>query len=805
MGCRLSFVVASLATGLLLGGCGLQDVLAISNQLPRDASGSIEPLKLLPSFPVAFSVQLGDTKATFGDLVYQKSLATGPEAAKWSTDSQDVPTYATEIATFGPVALGEALKQDFAIPLALDLPAAPLDLPDLDTKVPAPSPIRLADTGVGSITVPGSGLLTAGPDLALADAISVPALAALTLPALPFGPSPETNVPVDLPPEIVRIRLQAGSGLAIPVENRTITASTVRLVLRDKTGTLEQVSQALAPNAEATISLSLAGDLVPPVSLGVSVTGEIPAGTAVGTVDLQNGQFAVGTTTVTLRPEEIDVNLPAMGPSAAGSTRFPTPDALKSPIRKTIDVASQMPADAGIQSLEAVELASGSMSLTMANDLDADLNVDLSFEGLEGLTGATATVDRGDVPPFTVLSGGGLRLGINARQTVTWRLDLSGSTMRPRAMTDEQGQEIRGIAVSASVNLLATQSDRSHLQGVTRIPATLRASQEASGRVTLSPLGISALQAVIDRTEGAGGGSPVPVPADFLDYGILPGRFALKVRLDNASGLAGSFLPGIEASLSASASVAGCQALFGGTGCPSTASVTVLGAGAESFDGTFLAGSAAATRSTTLELNERNSNLLDLIALGLTELRLSPRLRVGEGRSVRLTREDQMGGAISFELPLALRFEDFGPARAKKGPPASTSPLDVAAGLGPAEVERLRKHLRRVALELRIDNGWGLPLDLQLDFLKADESVGFTRTLRLGTPDGSTALSMLDLGPEEIPVLPDIRQLRIQALSSGSNGAVLAIRNTAELRLRVTAHLGVLFSPTLLQTEGATP
>jgi hypothetical protein len=492
-----------------------------------------------------------------------------------------------------------------------------------------------------------------------------------------------------------------------------------------------------------------------------------------------------------------------MGRNAAGSERFPTPESLKQPIRKAVDIDAQLPQDQGILELEAVNLASGSLRLTMSNGLDADLDLDLTLEGLENLTSAVATVDAGDVPPSTTLSDGGLRLGINARQTVTWTLDMAGARVRPRSVTDDEGQTIKGIAIAAQVNLLSTLTDRSHLRAGVRVPATLFSTQEATGNVALSPIGINALQARIKSVKTVPGQAPIALPSDFLDYGILPGRFTMKVRLDNASGIAGRLDPQLEASISASASAETCARLFsGGGGCPATASISFVTTGPQAFDGAFAAGSPTATQSTVLELNERNTNLLDLIALGIDELRINSRLIIGEGASVRLTREDRMGGAFDMAIPLALRFNEFGPGRQRPGPPASTSPLDLSKSLDAATLEQLRKHLRRVALEFRIDNGWGLPIDIQLDFLKENGSVAFTRTLRLGTADGTTALSLLDLSPDEVAALPDVRNLALRAVSTGSNGQVLAIRNAAELRLRLKAYLGVLLSPDLLKGVG---
>lgn len=805
---RLSLLTALAALLLLLAGCGIQDALYLYDRIPKttDEAGKAVPdfLSALPEFPVAFAVQLGDTRASFADLVYNKSLANGPGASAWSTDSDNVPTYGSQVATFGPVAFGTFLEKDIPIPLSFDIPAAPLTLPDLSTTVPAPTPIRLADTGLGSVTIPvpdGFGGTTAVP---LGTAVANPLLANVPVPELAFGPSPTTRIPVDLPTEIVAVRLKAGSQLSIPVTNNTITAAVLTLVLTDRTNTeLQRVVQAIGANASETVLMPLSGELKPPLSMAVQVSGTVPAGTLIGAIDLDNGSFAVGTTAVTILPDEVDVNLPAMGRNAAGSAHFPTPDALKQPIRKAVDIGAQLPQDQGILEIEEVELASGSLRLTMSNGLDADLDLDLSFEGLENLTSATAIVDTGDVPPSTTLPDGGLRLGINARQTVTWTLDLAGARMRPRSVTDDQGQTVKGIAIAAQVNLLDTRTDRSHLRAGVRVPATLVTSQEATGNVALSPIGMTALQARINRAESVPGQAPIALPSDFLDYGILPGRFTMKVRLDNASGIAGRFDPQLEASVSASASAATCASLFpGSTGCPATASISFVTTGPQAFDGAFAAGSPTATRSTVLELNERNTNLLDLIALGISELRINSRLLIGEGASVRLTRNDQMGGAVDVAMPLALRFNEFGPGRQRPGPPASTSPLDLSKSFDAAMLEQLRKHLRRVSLEFRIDNGWGMPIDIQLDFLKENGSVAFTRTLRLGTADGTTAVSLLDLGPDEVAALPDVRNLTVRAVSTGSNGQVLAIRNAAELRLRLKAYLGVLLSPDLLKGAG---
>lgn len=805
---RLSLLTAASALAMVLAGCGIQDVLYLADRIPKttDSEGKSAPdfLSALPDFPVALTVQLGDTKATFGDLVYQKSLAKGPGASSWSTDSNDVPTYASEVATFGPVELGTFLDKDIPIPLSFDIPAAPINLPDLSTTVPAPAPILLADTGLGNVSIPIVDPLAGPVSIPLSTAIANPALTNVTVPELAFGPSPTTRIPVEMPPEVVAMRLKAGSELVIPITNDTVTNANLTLVLTDRAGTeLQRVVRAIGAKSAANVIMPLTGELLPPLSMAVQISGTVPVGTRIGDIDLDNGSFAVGTTAVTILPDEVDVNLPAMGRNDAGSPRFPTPDALKQAIRKAVDIAAQLPQDQGILDLEEVDLASGSLRLTMANGLDADLDLDLTFEGLENLTSARATVDAGTAPPSSTLPGGGLRLGINARQTVTWKLDLAGTKMRPRALTDDQGTPIKGIAIAAQVNLLATTADRSHLRGGVRVPATLVTSQEASGTVSLSPIGITTLQAKIDRTEAVPAQAPIALPSDFLDYGILPGRFTMQVRLDNASGIVGRFDPRLEASISASASAQTCADLFpGNNGCPATASVRFETTGPDAFDGAFAAGAPAATQSTVLELNERNTDLLDLIALGIDELRINSRLLVGEGASVRLTRADRMGGSLKLAMPLALRYNEFGPGRQRPGPPASTSPLDLSASLDATTLDQLRKHLRRVSLEFRIDNGWGLPIDIQLDFLKQDGSAAFSRTLRLGSADGSTAVSLLDLGPDEVAALPDIRNLSIRAVSSGSNGQALEIRNSAELRLRLKAYLGVLLSPELLKASG---
>lgn len=762
----------ALVFALLLAGCGITQILDITRKI--QATNDSNRLRLAPSWPIAMQVEIGEAQIAWGKV--QKSLdeQLGKSGASTSVDASGVPIILPPATDIAPIKLGDKMKIDQVVDQ--DIATISLGIP-VTSKTIAATTIRLSDTPAGQTTFNFpppigaqrlSNAKTAAVALGIADTVGLPSAASLTR-----VERKEQEIP-----DVQSATLDAGS-LTVPLANDTAGLLTVEIRLSDGAGQiLGSRTETLAPRSTGSLSFNLAGKTITsPLITDATTSGEIPAGTTLDRIEPDTDKIVVGPTTIAMDASQAKVHLTAQqgrNPAAAGY------NAALADIIQDFDVTANLPADSGIKQITSVTIASGSLLLDITNGFGVDGDVRLEFQGIKN-------INRDPLGPMVKNSDGSFVLRIDSRSQATASLDLAGADIEPDPTTGK-------IRVRVSPATLDTDYDRTH--GPARPPAhnytVVGKGDQLFGKISLGRLTFARVKGSFDSTQAIPTSEvPVDLPREFAETGIQPARVSIKLVIRNQSQISGRLTPAISGIKD------------DGTILPIRLEGPSAAHPREPFRGDFLgANDANATRSTTIEINERNSNIVEVLRAGAKKMRFGGQTRVF-GSNVTLGAADLVGGKVEIEIPLALIVEPFGVGTSRKPfdiQPAS--PLGIDAGTK-AQIE---KFVKGVGLDFRIENGWRLPLTIGLLFSEqddpyADGAAAFTRTLALGS--GPLALSTLDLNEDEARKLGKIKKLGIRISSPGSGGRVVELHRTDLLKIRIAARVKAQVGPELMQgTKG---
>lgn len=694
--------------------------------------GSGGATSALPSWPLDMKVGLGEANLPLSKLV--KKSATQP--------------------------LSVEADQTYALrPDAKEIPAFKvadsLTVPATSSTVPAPMPSMpsLEQHGLSGPTISFASLNLASqpsgiPGLTIGDVMNTPGSPDAQLPApLSFTPDPQ-NKSVGLG-QLRGAQLDAGSVITLKVrtdlggDDRHL----VQLQLKDlkiESGfeDLNETWRATHPTVTLRdgdeIAVTLDADKVVAGALRISFRSE-------GT--LQTGLRLKQFSDAQKLSTEIDSVLKIKAISLAAQA-IPT---------STQSIgALKMPEDGEIHSISAVTVASGSITLKVKNGYGFHTRLNLGLTGIVDAQGQPLSAIA-EIPA-------GLPLSESLHE-----IPLAGASL-----TGEP------IAATLSGRTFDTED------GVDRLPAGLaplpggmapfRTSPTFEAEVAISPLLIDSARAVVKKTiTVATASTPVELPKEFTSVGVELRRVSLQLQLDNRSRLSGEVRPAIQAVLKDG----------------SVRAMTYTGN--KAFSGSETRG---VTRTSVLDINETNSNLVELLNAGASSLVTGAEVVIDtQGVAVPLTRDDQVSGKLAIAVPLSLVFKEMGPGKA--APPYDHKPttpltLDAAtkARIAQGQVERL-------AITAEVDNGLRIPLDINLLFSKQDDPFSdpapLVRTLSLG--DGSaTARSLLDFAAADIPFFQEAKTVGLRLTSPGTNGQAVAMKSTDALRLRLVAMVKVRVS-----------
>ncbi|MNK93660.1 hypothetical protein D3C87_1138330 [compost metagenome] len=287
----------------------------------------------------------------------------------------------------------------------------------------------------------------------------------------------------------------------------------------------------------------------------------------------------------------------------------------------------------------------------------------------------------------------------------------------------------------------------------------LDSSQSLSGRVVLrAPLRFRAIEVPVTRTVALPAKTmPIQLPTVLTDQGIGLQDVVLRLELKNGSAIAGN----VDLDVKASIPGKGDMPLTDKAGQPVRLPI-------------------AANQANELRVTAQNSNLLDLLNAKPTSLAVGGQIVVdSKGQPVRLAASDAMEGRLNVEIPLSLTFQAF-------GGDAKAPAIDVKPPTPLTFTSENREHLNRVeraVLKLNIDNGWGVPLDLDLLFSGADDPFSdseiFVQTVSLGNPGaGYRVNNQLTLEGESLKRFRSAKMLGMRLRSPGSTDPVTIFRGS---------------------------
>lgn len=399
-------------------------------------------------------------------------------------------------------------------------------------------------------------------------------------------------------------------------------------------------------------------------------------------------------------------------------------------------------------SVRSLEVDAGTLELTLRNGFPVAATLDLDFPQFfrPGQTAAMTAAYE-----------------LKAGETRRIEIPLAGVAIRP-----ENGQ--------ISVTARATTRDT----GKAGALMALDSSQTLSGRIVLqAPLRFRAIEVPVTREVALPATTlPIQLPALVTDQGFRLQDVVLRLDLDNGSGLAGELDLNVQATLP------------GGGGLLLT-----------DKSGQPIRMPIAANQANALRINALNSNLLDLLDAKPTSLLVSGKVRIdSQGKPVRLAASDQLEGRYGVEIPLSLTIQPFGGTAPKPAidvrPP---TPLTFAT-----QHRDALKRIERAVLKLNLENGWNVPLDLDLLFSASDDPFAdadaFVQSVSLGNPTSGFKLNQaLTLEGESLERFRQAKMLGMRLRSPGTTEAVSIFRGS---RFRV--NLGLEFKATV-SSQQATP
>jgi hypothetical protein len=772
---RMWGTALALIMSALLVGCGIDTLGSIIRKV--QATNDSNRLRLLPSWPFGLRVEIGEASVAWDKIQRDLDKGLAKSGATTSTDASGVPVIEPPATSIPTINLGEKLRADSTT--SSDIATVSFGIP-ITSKTIDPTVIRLAETPAGQSTFPFGppiGNQTLSSAKAAADALNISNT--VGLPQAANLDKVERKVQ-DIP-DVQTMTLSSGS-LTIPLSNETAGTLTVLLKLSDGANQVlsspATITKVLAPRTSETIAIDLSGKIITaPLITEATTSGNIPAGTTLDKINPDTDKIQVGPTTIAMDATEATVHLPrkqGSNPNAAGY------DANLKEINQTFNVSSRIPAESGVKKVTAVKVATGSITLDVTNGFGVDGDMTIRFFGINS--------------PFNTLAGpivrqgdGSLILQVNSNQQATATIDLAGADIRP----DSNGN----IQAVVSPVTLDTDSDRTH--GNATLPAhnysRITKNDKLFGTVVMSSLVFESVTGSFDRTQAITPSNvPLDLPPEFTETGIQPGRVNIGLIIKNQSAISGTLTPSVAA-LDANA-----QPIKKADGKPLT--VQFEGASAVfpriPFKGDFTGTTEfGATASTRIEINERNSNIVDVLQAGAKFVAFGGDTRVF-GNDITLTRHDVLGGRVEIGIPLALIVAPFGVGTSKKPYDLPPSPLGIDA----STAEQMDKYLKSASLDFRCENGWGLPLSLSIlmspgpDPYKAGAAV-LTRVLSLGS--GPVTLSSIELTEEDSKKLSKLTTLGVRISSAGTAGQVVQLHRSDALKIRIAARIKVQVSPEL--------
>lgn len=773
-----------LGLALLMGGCAFSALATIVGRVTAVKS----PTQLAPSWPSDDTVLLLDQSIAFGDPKILGSLATGALKGELATSSTGIATISPAPIAIPTISLGTDLS--FPSSTSVAIPKVSIGIPGDTASIPSTT-VTFAQTSAGSQTYSFPGL-PGGTNVTVATAKQIAASSLCNCVNNAIGETISVDATASSTQQFADVEdLQLSSStaqtLAIPVDNETAANLTVTVTLTDGTGqVLGTNSLPLSGKAGGSntgnVDISLTGKSIlgsansaMSLAMSVSMTGTIPSTTTWADIDPVNDHITIGPSTLNLVPVSGDIHATAQQGTDASGTGY---NAALAPLTQTFPVTSQLPASSGVKGLSSVTVASGSMTVTVDNQLAVDGNLGLSFNGISNVTSAQDVSDPSQLAISAV--GGVLTLPVDAGTTSVFLVPLNGATITP----DASGN----VAAVVTPSTLDTDDDRSH-PNPHAIPHNwvhVTTSQSLAGSVVLEPLSFQSVAGSVDTTQTIATQSvPFNLPSQFTQTGISPAEISVAVTVANQSQLSGTFTPSIVGLTSSGTQI---PLVFSATASPP-------------FSGAFLgASTAGATQSTTLVIDQNNSNILQLLEAGVSELQVGGSVTV-QSSDATITPSDQIGGQVTVAIPLSIIVPPFGPGQTHPAiqiqPP---SPLNLSS----STTAQLDQVLQSAELDLRVDNGWQFPLVLNVLLSTTtdpySDANAIVRTLSLGS--GPEADSSLSLTAQQIAELAQLKTIGFEISSPGTGGSAISILPTDTLHVQVSAHISAKVGTPLITSFG---
>ncbi|HEY9857125.1 MAG TPA: hypothetical protein V6D05_15380 [Stenomitos sp.] len=691
----------------------------------------------LPSWPVDLKAGLGEAS-----LPVSKLLDSGGQLPLVVGDDQTY-TLKPEAQKIPTIQVGDNLKVGAQDPLTF--PAQTLPDPPLQQTLTGPT-LSLDDLGI--LDIPVGGGMTIG------TAIADPGLPDPTLMPAPYAFDRPQSSTVSLA-DLRKAKLDAGSSLTLTVVNQIAGDGSAD---QDSMGmTLEDVrilsngvpinqtwhdTHPSVPLKTGTIKIALDANQILAGSLTVSfrTKGQIPVGFNLKRLD-GDQQISIGLGT--------DVKIKAISLPAKA---FPD-------VSQAFDVP--IPDGQGIGSLSDIAIASGSIALHLENGFGVNAAMTIALEGVKNALGAPYVSS-------VVIPGGGATPAI---KDVT--LDLAGAVIAGTHVGVKiTGQSYDTEAVAPEIPASLVLPDKM---------AVYKAGQSLSGRVTVGALTFESVSATLNRTVPISSSStPINLPKELKDLGIGFARVGIQLKINNKSQL-----PGLL-SLDAKAVL------------PDNSTMPLTYTGNLRMEPALAPGDI---KTTILDIDETNSNLVSILNAGAKELQFGGSVAINSGATpVQLTRHDELSGEVAVSVPLSIIFPAMGTDQAVK--PYDLKPA-TPLNLDASTKERLGKGLvTRFVITSMIDNGLHLPLVLNLLFSQTDDPytdpAPLTKSLALG--DGlSTQTSQIEISEAEMAFFKDAKRIGFRLTSPGTKGKPVSLRSTDELRIRLLAELKLRVSPSAFQ------
>lgn len=691
----------------------------------------------LPSWPVDLKAGLGDAS-----LPISKLLETGGSVPLIVGDDKTY-TLRPDAQEIPAVKVGDNLKVGAQAPLTF--PAQTLPDPPLQQSLAGPT-LTLDDLGITSLAI--------GPGMTIGDAIANPALPDPTaMPSTVAFDQPQSST-VSLA-DLRKAKLAAGSKLTLTVVNQIAGDGTAdqdsmgmqlaSLTIKSGSTVLNQTWLAANPTVDlktGTIQVDLDADRIIAGSLTITFNarGQVPAGFNLKRLDgAQKISIGIGT----------DIEIKAISLPAKS---FPA-------VSQGIDIPT--PPDLGIGSISNIKIASGSISLRLTNGFGVNATMSIALDGVKDASGSSFVSS-------VLIPAGGVTPAVKDVE-----LDLAGATItgtRVGVTIRGQSYDTRAAAPEIPASLVLPEE-----------MAVYQPGQSLSGSATVGALTFESISATLNRTVPISSSStPIDLPKEFKDLGIGFARVSIQLKINNKSQL-----PGVLA-LDAKA------VLADGSTLPLTYT------GNRTMEPALAVGDV---KTSVLDINETNSNLIALLNAGAKELQFGGTVAINSGTTpVTLTRHDELSGQVAVAVPLSVIFPAMGPDQAVKPydiKPASPLNLDQSTR------DRLGQGLvSRFAITAMIDNGLRLPLVLNLLFSQTDDPYAdpapVTKSLALGDGD-STQTSLIELTAAEMNFFKEAKSIGFRLTSPGTKGKPVSLRSTDELRIRLLAELKLKVSASAMQ------